>query len=153
VALLGPIFSAKDKRRRLQLGVTEEKSAAGLKAIRAILGDGKPMTRHELLDKLIEHGVDIEPKGQALIHLIAQAALEGIICLGPDRKGGKSTYVLLDKWVAAQSELDNETALSELARRYLTGYGPADVKDFAAWSGLPLTEAKKGWRQLQGADE
>ncbi len=153
VGLLGPIFSAKDKRRRLQLGIDDDLSAAGLKAIRAILHHSDPLNRHELLDKLIEHDVDIHRKGQALIHLIAQAALEGIICLGPDRENGKSTYVLLDNWVKQGKAMPEDKALTELARRYLIGYGPVDVKDFAAWSGLPLTDAKKGWKQLQDADE
>jgi hypothetical protein len=153
VELLGPIFSAKDERRRLQLGITEEKSTVGLKAIRAILRDSDPLTRHELLDKLIDHGVDIERKGQALIHLIAQAALEGIVCLGPDRENGKSTYVMLDNWVKQDKAMPKDGALTELARRYLTGYAPADVKDFAVWSGLPLTDGKKGWKRLQDADE
>ena len=153
VALLGPPFEAKDKRRRVQLGVDEETSSAGLKAIRAILGKEGPLTRHELLDGLIERGVNIDPKGQALIHLIAQAALQGIICLGPDRHDGKSTYVLLDNWVEKDSpkveKQPREKALAELARRYLAGFGPSDVKDFAAWSGLPLTDAKKGWQRLE----
>src|SRR5882724_9276701 len=71
VALLGPTFSAKDNRRRLQLGIDDAVSKAGVKAIRAILSDSDSLTRHELLSKLIERRIEIDPKGQALIHLIA----------------------------------------------------------------------------------
>lgn len=38
-----------------------------------------------------------------------------------------------------------EQALAELTYRYLRGYGPAGPKDLAAWSGLSLADAKKGW--------
>ncbi|MBI1259691.1 MAG: winged helix DNA-binding domain-containing protein [Chloroflexi bacterium] len=152
VGLLGAGFSAKDKRRRLQLGVDEKVSAAGLKAIREILKASDPLTRHELREKLLERAVKIDPKGQALIHLIAQAALEGIICLGPDRANGETTYVLLDVWIKSSKPVTKDKALAELAERYLMGYGPADVKDFAAWSGLSLTEAKLGWTALEKAE-
>jgi len=149
VGVLGSGFSAKDSRRRLQLGVDEKVSAAGLKAIREILEGSDPLTRHELREKLIERDVQVDPKGQALIHLIGQAALEGIICTGPDRANGESTFVLLDDWIKPGKILAKDVALTELARRYLEGFAPADVRDFAAWSGLSLTEAKRGWTSLE----
>lgn len=148
IALLGPIFAAKDQRRRLQLGIDERVSRAGLSAIRTVLEDGSALTRHELVAKLAERGVNIEAKGQAPVHLIAQAALAGIVCLGPDRPGGKTSYVLLDNWISPQAVLPREAALAELARRYLAGYGPAHVRDFAGWSGLSLTDARAGWQRL-----
>ncbi len=151
VGLLGAGFSAKDSRRRLQLGVDQKVSAAGLKAIREILKGSDPLTRHELREKLIEREVQVDPQGQALIHLIAQAALEGIICLGADRANGDSTYALLDDWIKAGKVLPKTEALAELVERYLTGYAPADLRDFASWSGLSLTEAKAGWTALEKA--
>jgi hypothetical protein len=148
VVLLGPIFAAKDSRRRLQLGIDDALSAAGLREIRAILRDSAPLTRHEIRDRLAERGVAIQREGQALIHLISQAAFEGMLCLGPDRADGKSTYALLDQWIDRGLAMPRREALSQLARRYLAGYGPADLKDFAVWSGLALTDAKQGWTAL-----
>jgi Winged helix DNA-binding domain len=37
-----------------------------------------------------------------------------------------------------------ERALAELARRYLAGHAPADARDLAKWSGLPLGDARAG---------
>ena len=34
--------------------------------------------------------------------------------------------------------MDEEEALATMGRRYLEGYGPADDRDLAAWSGLAL---------------
>lgn len=38
--------------------------------------------------------------------------------------------------------------MAELAHRYLAAHAPAGVEDFAAWSGLPLTWARRAWRNL-----
>ncbi|HWD74757.1 MAG TPA: crosslink repair DNA glycosylase YcaQ family protein [Solirubrobacteraceae bacterium] len=41
-----------------------------------------------------------------------------------------------------------ETALAELARRYLAGHGPATERDLARWAGLPLRDARAGLRAV-----
>ncbi len=154
IGLLGSVFAAKDNRRRLQLGLDENLSKAGLSGIQDILSEeNHPLTRHELLKKLIARGIAIPEKGQALIHLIALAALEGIICLGPYRPNGKATYALLDGWVGNEKTDSGSDAAVKLVQRYLQGYAPADVKDFAAWSGLPLVNCKKAWKQLEETGE
>jgi hypothetical protein len=38
--------------------------------------------------------------------------------------------------------------LAELARRYLLGHGPADERDLAKWSGLPLRDVRVGLRAI-----
>jgi hypothetical protein len=40
--------------------------------------------------------------------------------------------------------VDRDAALGELARRYLRGHAPAADIDLAAWSGLPLRDARRG---------
>lgn len=151
-ALLAPGFIAKGKGRRLQLALDAETCASGLKAMRVILKGAVPLTRGEIVERLAEHGVKLERRSQSPIHLIGLAALEGILCLGPDTTSGESTYVLVDEWLKPAKPLPREAALTELAHRYLQGYAPASIKDFAAWSGLTLTDAKATWELLQ-ADE
>lgn len=41
--------------------------------------------------------------------------------------------------------IDRDAALSDLAVRYLAGHGPADARDLAVWSGLPLRDARRGF--------
>ena len=142
VALLGPFFGRAAATRHAQLGLDDDLKARGVAAIRRILTGAGPLTRYELVDRLRDRDVALDPKTQAPIHLIALAALQGIVCLGPDRDDGESTYVLLDDWVAPAPRRSRETALAELARRYFAAYGPATVEDVSPWSGIPMSEAR-----------
>ena len=144
-SLLGPIFASQDRGRRLQLGLDDDVTAKGLHAIRAILSNGEPLTRGEVVEKLEKEGLTLERRSQAAIHLIRLAALEGLVCLGPERSSGDSTYTLIDRWIESGQALPKEEALAELADRYFAGYGPATPQDFAAWAGLSLTDARRGW--------
>ncbi len=145
--LLGPVFVRESRRRYAELGLDENDCVRGVRAIRDILASQGPLTRDELVEQLAGRGMRLE--GQARPHLIRRAALGGVVCLGPDR-GADPTYVLLDTWLADRVDrapaMSREAAVAELARRYLTAYGPATPDDFAAWSGLPLSEARAGWQ-------
>jgi len=143
--LLGPVFMAGGKPRRLQLGLDDETVRRGVEAMGEILAPGEVVTRDAIVERLNARGFALDRKTQAPIHLIAQAALAGVIVLGPEAPGAKSTYTLAEGWLPPTKPLSRAEALSRLARRYLTGYGPADLADFAAWSGLAMGEARQGW--------
>ncbi len=138
--LLGPIFVRSDERRRLELGLDEDTCVRGMRVMQEALSGRGPLTRAELVDELGIRGIRLV--GQAAPHLIARAALQSLICLGPDR-GTKPTYVLLEDWIGRAPAPSREAGLAELARRYLGAYGPAGPDDLAAWSGLPIGEARR----------
>jgi hypothetical protein len=142
--LLGPVFARAGATRHGQLGLTDDLKARGVAAIRTILAEGGAMTRYELVDRLRKRRIVLDPKTQAPIHLIALAALQGVLCLGPARDHGEPTYVLLDDWLAKARLPSRETALAELARRYVAAYGPATIDDLSSWSGLSMSEARSG---------
>jgi len=150
LALLGPVFIAGDRRRREELGLDEETCTRGIKITRNVLAEQGPLTRAELVEQLAAHGLRLE--GQARPHLLSRAALEGIICFGPDR-GTEPTYVLLSDWVDQEHRghsLSQEAAHTELARRYLKAYGPATSEDMAAWSGMPMSKTRTAWQRIVG---
>jgi hypothetical protein len=142
VELLGPVFVRASATRHAQLGLDDDLKTRGVAAIRKILTGSGPMTRYELFNRLGDKGISLKPKTQAMIHLIGLAAMHGVLCLGPERDDGESTYVLLDDWVAPARTLAREAALAELARRYFAAYGPATVEDLRAWSGIAIAEAR-----------
>lgn len=150
LALLGPVFIAGDRRRREELGLDEDTCARGIKITRNVLAEQGPLTRAELVEQLAIHGLRLE--GQARPHLLSRAALEGIICFGPDR-GTEPTYVLLSDWVDQEHRGDSpsqEAAHTELALRYLKAYGPATSEDMAAWSGMPMSKTRTAWQRIVG---
>src|SRR5438105_11239160 len=146
--LLGPLFIAGNRRRYAELGLDEDTLTRGVRALGAILANQGPLTRDELVEQLAHHGIQLA--GQARPYLLRHAALEGIICLGPDR-GAEPTYVLLDDWIDRGHRghaLSQEAAHVELARRYLKAYGPATAEDQAAWSGMPISKIRAAWQHI-----
>ena len=115
-----------------------EKSNA---VIRNALKGNKQLTRNELNDYLKAAKIPTEDLG--LTYTIMQAELDGIICSGP-RIGKQFSYMLLDDRVPKTNQLSHEEALTELTKRYFQSHGPAQAKDFSWWSGLTLSDVKKG---------
>jgi hypothetical protein len=146
--LFGPVFIAGNRRRYAELGLDEDTLARGVRALRAVLINQGPLTRDELVEHLAHHGIRLA--GQARPYLLQHAALEGIICLGPDR-GAKPTYVLLSDWLGQGypgHTLTPESTYAELAHRYLKAYGPATPEDLAAWSGMPISKTRAAWQRI-----
>jgi winged helix DNA-binding protein len=150
VALLGPALAAGGRGRRLQLGLDDELCARALPVIREVLAASGPLSRADLVLALAAKGVAIDPSGQAPAHLVAFAALHGLICRGPDLERDEPGYVLLDDWTGPQPTLEPDEALAELARHYFAAYGPAGARDLAAWAGIALGRASRACAALGG---
>lgn len=127
--VVGPYFRDRQGPRRRQLGLDDGACERGVRRLEDILVE--PMTRDEIAAR-----VDLPLEGQALPYFLAFAALEGVVCRGPER-GSEPMYVLVRDWVRGPDADD------QLALRYLRGYGPAGVRDLAAWSGLPVGTCRR----------
>jgi hypothetical protein len=105
----------------------------------ALAAEG-PLTRDQVKARLAPHGVD--PTGQAAIHVIWRAALEGVLCVLPGER-----YALLDDWLGPPPDEAPPVPMEpgELARRYLAAFGPATPDDFASWSGLRRPQVREAW--------
>jgi Winged helix DNA-binding domain len=108
--------------------------------VRALSEEG-PLHRERLRERLTM--ADVRTQGQAFVHLLALASIRGLIVRGP-MVAAKHAFVLVRDWLGESAQADRGVALAELARRYLTGHGPADDRDLARWSGLPLRDARAG---------
>jgi hypothetical protein len=141
-ALTTPQLLTGNARRLRQEGVSPRAAERGVAAVvRALERDG-PSTRRRLREHVASAGVRAE--GQALVHVLMLASLRGLVVRGPTA-GGDQSYVLVREWLGSQPALDHDTALGELARRYLVGHGPADEKDLAKWAGIPLGTARRAF--------
>jgi hypothetical protein len=135
-----PLLTSCSRRLR-QEGVTPQQGEKAVKTIeRSLAGEG-PLTRHQLRDRL--DSAAVPTAGQALIHLLFLAAVRGVVVRGP-MVGKDHAYVLAGDWLDRAKPVDRDTALAELARRYLIGHAPADDRDLARWAGLPLRDARAG---------
>jgi hypothetical protein len=97
------------------------------------------LTRQEL--KTVLAGIGIETDVQRLAHIIMWAELDSLICSGPKR-GKQFTYALQEERIANPRELGREQAMAELAYKYFSSHGPAQMEDFAWWSGLAARDTK-----------
>ena len=142
LALTGPRVKATmayyDRKLELDDALFRRSNDAIVRALR----DGKQLTRSEIAQVLGRAGVNITGS-QRLGHLLLRPELDGIICSGP-RRGKQFTYALLDERVPHVPPKGRDESLLELTRRYFTTRGPATANDFAWWSGLTVTDARRG---------
>ncbi|MEV4188239.1 crosslink repair DNA glycosylase YcaQ family protein [Streptosporangium canum] len=154
-SLSGAALARTAIRRIGQEGVAGSPETLLPAVVRALEGQG-PLTKAELGERLSARG--LPATGQAIVHLAALGAAHGLVVLGPGGRdgapgAGKPTYVHAADWLGAPvaSSLDRDRSLAELARRYLRAHAPAAPADLAAWSGLPLRDARTGWRLIAGS--
>ncbi len=136
--LLGPQIIASSAGRHRQLKLDEATFMRAEELFVEALQNGQ-LTRNEMF-KVLEKG-GISPEGQRGYHILWRAALNGLICFGP-QKGKEQTFALLNQYVPKGKSMKQYEALSELARCYFSSRGPALLEDFAWWSGLKLSVAK-----------
>lgn len=112
---------------------------------------GGPLSRRELAERIAPR---VSKQGRKWMKIawgimtVRPALVEGLICYGPDR-GGEVTYSLTDRWLPRQKAVEEREAKRFLLRRYLSAYGPATLRDFCKWSGIPGTEATLAWEDIR----
>ncbi|MDT0530999.1 winged helix DNA-binding domain-containing protein [Micromonospora sp. DSM 115977] len=127
--------------RRAQLGLTETDADRALDVLGAALAGGGRLTRARCLAALEAAGIDTgEQRGY---HLLWYASVRGVTCLAPN-VGTEQTFALLDEWAPEARRPERDEALAMLAHRYVRGHGPVTAREFAGWTGLTLTDARRG---------
>lgn len=150
-ALTTPPLMTANARRLAEEGVPAAMAERAVGVIARALADEGPLTRDALRERLT--AADVVLAGQAFVHVLFRASLEGSIVRGP-MIGRQHAYVLVRDWLPAPGRtgtVSRDAALAELARRYLAGHGPAGERDLARWAGLPLRDARAGLSAI--ADE
>jgi hypothetical protein len=114
----------------------------GIELIIEELETGQYPTRAELGEALARRGL-VSPghvtRGLWLAYVVMNAELEGVICSGPMR-GAQQTYALLDERAPRAADIAGD--ISELARRFFRGHGPASIQDLARWSSLTIGQCR-----------
>jgi hypothetical protein len=131
-----------------QLGLDEALLTRTNQLIIRLLEGGKHLTREEIALALEKEGI-ITNELRAY-HILFRAELDMIVCSG-SRRGKQQTYALFEERVPPGKPHSREEALAKLTQRYFTSHGPATVHDFAWWSGLSITEIKRGLEMVKPA--
>ncbi|OHV47163.1 hypothetical protein BCD48_19890 [Pseudofrankia sp. BMG5.36] len=172
-ALTAPRQHAFVRRRLAEEGVSPTEADRAVSLVERALADEGPLTRGRLRDLLGAAGVPVA--GQALIMILVHASLRGMVVRGPmagteqayalasdwlgelaappapsspsapDPGPASDPGPALDPGPGSDPGVDRDAALSELTVRYLAGHGPADDRDLATWSGLPLRDIRRGF--------
>ncbi len=105
-----------------------------------------PLTRKEIGTTLATRGFDL-PSG-TLIHVTFAAELDKVAATGP-RRGRWDTFVPYRSRIPEAAPIDRDAAVARLAERYLRSHAPATPHDFAWWSGLTVTDAKRAFALVE----
>ncbi len=132
------VLASYDRTLELDEAVLRRSRAVMTKALQG----GKQLTRAELSQAMQSAGIRTEGT-QRLARLVMHAELDGLICSGA-RRGKEFTHALLEERAPRAKVLERDEALFELAKRYFNTRGPATVDDFAWWSGLTKSDARRG---------
>jgi hypothetical protein len=116
--------------RHRQLELESPDLAKAQDVVTSAIAGGGSISRAELMELWEANG--IATAGQRGYHLIYYLAQTGVLCWGPSHKTQQS-LVLLDEWAPESRDLSHDEALAEFFVRYLSGHGPATVKDFVWW--------------------
>lgn len=132
-------------------GLTREGAEAMLAAISAALR-AQALTREELAREVAritgEHELEDRLRG-GFGDLLKPAAFAGELCFAPS-DGQKVRFTRPQEWLGAWKPVEPEVARREVARRYLSAYGPATREWFARWFGMTSAPQAERWIRTLG---
>lgn len=141
LALTAPRVHAANAHMYRKLELDDDRLSRCHAVLTKALRGNQYLTRSELANRLSENR--IKAAGQRLAYILMHAELEALICSGP-RRGKQFTYALLEERTPQSQKLHLDEALAQWTLRYFASHGPAQLKDFAWWSGLTLHDAQRG---------
>lgn len=144
--LTAPQIMTHSVSRHRDLGLSPDVISKSETVILKALQGGTHLTREELVGELKQAQISTNENRSS--HLLAQAELDRLICSGASING-KPTYALLEERVPKPSLPGRDEALSMLASRYFSSHGPATLNDFTWWSGLKISDARRGFEMIK----
>ena len=106
-----------------------------------IVADKRSATKEDIVGGLAER--DIRMDDHRLSYHLRMAEMAGVLCSG-DLHAQKATYALSADKLPQPGQMDRDEALMLLTRKYFRHSQPATLEDFAWWSGLNMSDCKRG---------
>ncbi len=144
--LTAPRVRSALRSRQKQLEITPEVEKKSNELLVTTISKNGYSTREDIVDAFKKAKFSLSENRMA--HLLLIAELEGLICSGEIRKN-KPSYALLEERVPQKKLFPREESLARLTKKYFTSHGPAELKDFAWWSGLTVKDAAAGLEMVK----
>lgn len=103
--------------------------------------DKGSVTKEDFVEALANRGIKLD--SHRLSYHIRLAEISGILCSG-DLLPMKASYALTDNKVKNKSIFERDEALLMLTEKYFKSRQPATLEDFCWWSGLSISDCRKG---------
>ena len=103
--------------------------------------DKGSVTKEDIVQALAER--DIRMDAHRLSYHIRMAEMSGTLCSG-DLLPMKATYALAANKVKPMAKIDRDEALMRFAHKYFQSRQPATLEDFVWWSGMNISDCRKG---------
>ena len=103
--------------------------------------DKRSVTKEDFVQVLAEKGIMMDD--HRLSYHIRMAELSGLLCSG-DLLPMKASYVLTSDKLKPKVKVDRDEALMRFTRKYFQSRQPATLEDFVWWSGLNVSDCRKG---------
>ena len=124
-------ISIPDKEQRLIRGIIEQTAA-----------DRGSATKEDFVSALAEKNIHMDD--HRLSYHIRMAELAGVICSG-DLLPQKASYALTTGKIGPRpAPIDRDEALLRLTRTYFRSRQPATLEDYVWWSGLTVSDCRRG---------
>ena len=99
------------------------------------------VTKEDFVQALAEKNIQMDD--HRLSYHIRMGELSGTLCSG-NLLPMKASYALSTEKVGPKIEVDRDEALMHFTRKYFQSRQPATLEDFVWWSGLNISDCKKG---------
>jgi len=116
-----------------------------LMRVRVILvrtaADKRSVTKEDFVQALAKKNLQMDD--HRLSYHIRMAEMAGILCSG-DLQPMKATYALAADKVKSSVKMERDEALAHFTKKYFQSRQPATLEDFVWWSGLNVSDCRRG---------
>lgn len=103
--------------------------------------DKRSVTKEDFVQALADRALQMDD--HRLSYHIRMAEMAGILCSG-DLQPMKATYALTANKVKSTVKMNKDEALFYFTKKYFQSRQPATLEDFVWWSGLNISDCRKG---------
>ena len=103
--------------------------------------DKRSVTKEDFVQALSDGALQMDD--HRLSYHIRMAEMAGILCSG-DLQPMKATYALTANKVKSTVKMSKDEALIHFTKKYFQSRQPATLEDFVWWSGLNISDCRKG---------